>query len=91
MKILDPTAEEMRTLLRGSIEEQTGEAWQNYEFDIESAIYWFAADYHGGQDSNLYSALSTSEFHPGACCNGPEPESTEESLYAELEAEYVRP
>ena len=34
-------------------------------FDIEGAIYWFAADYHEGQSSELYSILSTSEYRPG--------------------------
>ena len=58
------------------------------DFDIEGAIYWFANDYHGGQWSNLYSALSTSEFRPGPLANGPEPESMEADLYAELVATY---
>lgn len=35
------------------------------DFDIEAAIYWLASDYHGGQDSELYSILSTSKFKPG--------------------------
>jgi hypothetical protein len=35
------------------------------DFDIEAAIYWLASDYHGGQNSELYSILSTSEFKPG--------------------------
>ena len=35
------------------------------DFDIAAAIYWFANDYHGGQSSNLYSALSTSDYRPG--------------------------
>jgi hypothetical protein len=34
-------------------------------FDIEEAAYWIAADYHGGQWSSLYSALSTSPYSPG--------------------------
>lgn len=33
--------------------------------DIESAIYWFANDYHNGQDSELYSVLNTSKYKPG--------------------------
>lgn len=33
--------------------------------DLAEAIYWFASDYHGGQWSNLYSALCTSPFRPG--------------------------
>jgi len=35
------------------------------EFETEAAIYWFAADNHGGQGSNLYSALSLSRYSPG--------------------------
>lgn len=31
----------------------------------EEAAYYLAAHYHGGQWSNLYSVLSTSEFRPG--------------------------
>jgi hypothetical protein len=38
---------------------------ENIDFDIEGAIYWFAADNHQGQSSELYSILSTSEYHPG--------------------------
>jgi len=54
------------------------------EFDIEEAIYWFATDYHGGQSSNLYSALSTSEYRPGRMSNGPEEGSMGEMIYADL-------
>ena len=35
-------------------------------FEIEAAAYYLAAHYHGGQWSNLYSALSCSPFKPGA-------------------------
>ena len=34
------------------------------EEDIEAAIYWFASHNHTGQNSELYSILSTSEFKP---------------------------
>ena len=54
------------------------------EFDIEEAIYWFATDYHGGQSSNLYSALSTSEYRPGRMSSGPEEGSMGEMIYSEL-------
>jgi hypothetical protein len=56
----DPTRDETLTALQGAD-----------EFDIEAAIYWFANDWHGGQWSNLYSALSTSPYRPGlseSCC-----------------------
>ena len=52
----DPTREEMLATI------------DNLSLDVidrESAIYWFASDYHGGQWSNLYSVLSTSPFKPG--------------------------
>lgn len=45
------------------------------EFDLEAAIYWFANDYHGGQWSNLYSALSTSPYRPSPLAHGIENES----------------
>lgn len=36
-----------------------------YSDDAEIAIYWFASHYHGGQNSELYSILSTSPYNPG--------------------------
>ena len=80
----DPTRNEMLSFLCGFY---PGEAEQ---FDWEEAIYWFAHDWHGGQASNLYSALSTSPFHPGPLANGPEPGGMGEMLYQELEAEFVK-
>ena len=58
--MFDPTREEMVSLLESTFRE--------YDVaDLEQAIYFFAMEYHGGQDSNLYSALSTSPYKPGAC------------------------
>jgi len=45
-----------------------------FNFDMEAAIYWFANHYHGGQWSELYSILSTSQYNPGRMVNGPEDE-----------------
>jgi len=56
----DPSAQEMRAFLK---KEHPGE--EGGDFDIEAAIYWYANDFHGGQASDLYSALSTSKFKPG--------------------------
>lgn len=56
----DPTAKEMRAFLK---KEFPGE--EGGDFDIEAAIYWYGNDFHGGQASSLYSALSTSKFKPG--------------------------
>ena len=57
----DPTRDEMLTALAQSRAD---------EFDIEAAIYWFANDWHGGQWSNLYSALSTSPYRPALSESG---------------------
>lgn len=35
------------------------------EYDAAVAIYWFASQWHGGQWSNLYSALCSCGFEPG--------------------------
>ncbi len=44
------------------------------DFDMEAAIYWFANDYHEGQNSELYSILSTSDFSPSPLHNNVEDE-----------------
>jgi len=64
----DPTAEEMREYLVS----QYGEYEEN-KFDIEAAIYWFASMHYGGQNTYLYSALSTSDYSPGAAERAPIP------------------
>lgn len=68
----DPTLEEMREHLKeqglynpDSTDLEEGE--EALDGNCEAAIYYFASDYHGGQDSNLYSALSTSPYSPGPC------------------------
>ena len=40
--------------------------------DLASALYWYCADYHGGQWSDEYAVLSwVSDFYqPGACEHG---------------------
>jgi hypothetical protein len=57
------------------------------EFDMEAAIYWLAADYHGGQGSNLYSALSQSPYTPSPLENGPRDGAKE--LYDTLRGEFA--
>lgn len=54
------------------------------DFDREEAIYWFASDWHGGQDSNLYSVLSTSMFKPGPMSGACEPDSVAQMVYDDL-------
>ena len=82
----DPTAQTMRAYLRTL---QDGVEPDADASDREEAIYWFANDYHGGQWSNLYAALSTSTYRPGPSVNGPEPESQAEYLYEALVAAYA--
>lgn len=82
-KTNDPTRDEMLAYLASL--PFAGEA---DDFDKEEAIYWFAADYHSGQTSNLYSALSTTELVPAAARSGPEKGSMSEILYEALESEY---
>ena len=80
----DPTKEEMQEFLKSKYHSED-------DFDVESAIYWFANDYHGGQSSNLYSALSTSEFRPGPMHRGIEDEESEMAtmMYKDLEDKYA--
>lgn len=56
----DPTYKEMLKFLKSK-----AKAYEASDFDIESAIYWYSSEYHSGQNSNLYSALSTTEYKPG--------------------------
>lgn len=66
----DPSKEEMQEFLRTKYHTED-------DFDVEAAIYWFTNGYHGGQNSNLYSALSTSEFRPSPMSKGIEDEESE--------------
>ena len=82
--MVDPTGDEMRAYLRPLAKQLDAS-----DFDVEEAIYWFANDYHAGQDSYLYCALSTSEFSPGALARAPEPEGAAALLYDELVEEFA--
>jgi hypothetical protein len=82
MKTSDPTVSEMRAFLR-QIDCEAD------EFDVEGAIYWFSSDWHGGQWSNLYSALSTSDYRPGPCARWADTFEMIEMVEA-LEAEFTR-
>lgn len=79
MRHMDPTIEEMRTCLD-----------KFDEFDREAAIYWFADRYHNnGQSSNLYAALSASDYKPGRLEYGPEEGSEAQRAYWALESAYL--
>ena len=82
--IQDPTKDEMFNYLHQMYGNEEG-----FRDNAEVAIYWFANFYHGGQSSHLYSALSTSRFHPGPIAKGPEPHSSEEMMYEDLILKYA--
>ena len=85
-KYLDPSADEMRKFLKKEFSQQLDET---DDIDVESAIYWFANDYHGGQSSDLYSALSTSKFKPGPTHRSVKDEGEVASMmYDSLKREY---
>ena len=79
----DPTLSEMQTLLYTNAGEQGMEGTNP---DLESAIYWYASDYHSGQASNLYSAVNQSPYQPGPIESGDE--SRDSVWYCILEGEY---
>ena len=63
---------------------------QNYpeanDMDIEAAIWWFAHDYHEGQNSPLYSIVSTSSYKPSYMINNVyEENEMVEDMYTDLE------
>jgi serine/threonine protein phosphatase PrpC len=53
---------------------------------VHAAVYWLLSDYHGGQNSPEYSALSGSPYSPGRLERGPE--GDEKMIYEELEYAY---
>jgi len=53
----------------------------DFNFDAEAAIYWLANDYHGGQASELYSILSTSDFNPGPMHKSVEDEGEQAKMF----------
>ena len=79
----DPTANEMCEYLN----RPQFNIFEFDNFDIECAIYWFANDYHSGQDSNLYSALSTSDYSPTR--NEKEPTEIAKFAYDALVKEFA--
>lgn len=85
----DPTHEEMNDFLIAQFPPDCGEDG----FDgspYAAAIYWFCADYHGGQFTNMYSVLSTSKYRPGILEKGlPSLSPVEEDMYYDLVNEYT--
>ena len=48
------------------------------------SVYWLGYWHHNSQWCPLYAALCATEFHPGACARGPEPDSLAEAVYHDL-------
>jgi len=81
-KYIDPSADEMRAFLKKTFPDGD-------DFDVEAAIWWFGNDYHGGQSSSLYSALSTSKFKPGPTHHSVKDEGEmAKMMYEALEKEF---
>ena len=81
----DPTNEELHEYLNAIAKQYEAD-----EVNVEGAIYWFASDYHSGQNSNLYSVLSTSPYHPSRMANGIESEDeTTQMLYEALVGKFT--
>jgi predicted transcriptional regulator len=78
----DPSHEEMVEFLKANYR------FEHDDFDIERAIYWFSNIYHGGQSSNLYSVLSTSEYNPGPNEKAPVYGGNAEYSYRVYDIEY---
>lgn len=78
----DPNREELLEALEASFGPDLE------ELDREEAIYWFAANWHSGQWSCLYSVLSNSPFDPGPLARGPS-EGMAREAYDCLEATFT--
>lgn len=53
-------------------------------WDVAEAIYWTASQFYDGQGDPLYSALCATEYEPGTCSRGPDPDSGAAMLAEEL-------
>ena len=56
--------QQMRTFLINKNKGLVNVRSPKFNFDMEAAIYWFAADFHEGQFSDLYKIVSTSNYNP---------------------------
>lgn len=56
-------------------------------FSIAQGLYWYCADYHGGQNSEEYEILSQLDYRPGRLERGPDADdSTARAVYEDLAA-----
>ena len=59
------------------------------EHHVVEAAWWFASNFHSGQDSNLYRALTALEYRPGAARSGLRKGSLVEAIYDGLCQEFT--
>lgn len=59
------------------------------EHHVVEAAWWFASNFHSGQGSNLYRALTALDYRPGATKSGPEKGSLVEAIYDGLCQEFA--
>ena len=59
------------------------------EHHVVEAAWWFASNFHNGQGSNLYRALTALDYRPGATRSGPEKGSLVEAIYDSLCQEFA--
>lgn len=78
----DPSHDEMVSFLKQAYR------FEHDDYDIERAIYWFAYLHYEGQSSNLYSALSTSKYHPGPMQKAPVYGGDVKYIYRVYDIEY---
>jgi hypothetical protein len=95
MKTKKVTLKEFKELVKNIIKEESSNPLKNKimsylqrlhgsefdEFAAEAALYWYGYGYHGGQSSDLYSILSTSEYKPSRLANGIEDEDETAQMY----------
>lgn len=59
------------------------------EHHVVEAAWWFASNFHNGQGSNLYKALTELGCRPGPTRSGPEKGSATEAVYDALCVEFT--
>ena len=60
-------------------------------FEIARGLYWYAADYHEGQFSPLYSILSTIGYSPRRRELGPDEGDVSGDIYKKLVSKELDP
>jgi len=92
-----PNLPEAFANLAGKIQDEDDIDWDHNESDIDlssliAGAFWFYSDYHAGQSSPEYAALSMLSliYSPSPIASGPEPDSSESTVYAALEFDHTQ-